>query len=87
MEMTQSRIAAVVATAFNIAAAQDATLRQKHQNGMSPATAEALPRDLKTALLEVYADRINRGEYKQHEPLLYGAGDAQAAIAALGVEP
>lgn len=83
MEITSSRIDAMVATAFNIAAADEPAIRRDHPNGMSPAIAAALPKSVRLGWLESYLRRLERGSLKKHEPLLYGQQDVERAIKAL----
>jgi hypothetical protein len=82
--MDDNRINALVATAFNLAAADEPSLRSVHPGGMTPAIADSLPKSVKAGWIESYAQRLHAGELKKHEPLLYGAVDVQCALDQLG---
>lgn len=78
--MTADRINCLIASAFNLAAADEPSLRSAHPNGMFPAHAASLPVSVRVGWVENYLTRLHRGDLKKHEPLMYGAMDAQEAL-------
>lgn len=83
IQMTPQRVAAIVASAVNLIAAQPGNdwLRKQYPSGMRPANAEQLPKSVRVGWLESYIDGyINNITASERNTLLYSARDAQAAI-------
>lgn len=77
--LTPALVDAMVASAYNVAAAKHPELRSAHPAGMSPAIAATLPRAVRAGWLESYLDNhIHRGE-----DCLFTAVEVQAALDAL----
>lgn len=83
--LTDAKINAIVASAFNLAAADEPSLRRLHPNGMTPAMAANLPKGVRLGWVESYEQRVNRftpAEQKKRG-FLYGTEDVYAALARL----
>jgi hypothetical protein len=83
--MTDAKINAIVASAFNLAAAEEPSIRRVHPNGMTPAIAATLPKSVRLGWVESYEQRINRFTPAEQEKrgFIYGVSDVYAALAAL----
>lgn len=83
-QISSARIDAMVATAFNLATADEPSIRRVHPSGMTPAIASTLTNAVRAGWIESYAGRLHAGDLKRHDPLLYGAIETQRALDQLG---
>lgn len=83
--MTDDKINAIVASAFNLAAAERPELRSSHPNGMRAADAAMLHHSVRLGWCESYADRMNRltAAAREKALFLFTPAEVQEAIDAL----
>jgi hypothetical protein len=75
--MNANRINSLIATAFNLAAASDPSLKRVHPSGMSPAVADKLPRAVRIGWIESYLRRYHSGQFATPP---YSGLEAQSAL-------
>lgn len=79
--LNSHRVDAIIASAYNLAAADDPSLRRLHPNGMRPAEAAQLPNAVRVGWIESYAQRLNRTTPAEQRGFLFHLAEVYEALA------